>query len=119
MSLAAIGLAPGGQLAFLPAHGGPVTTLGLVEGNLVIRPMSVDRRRIRCGASGGKCLARGVGLRSIRFTDGTQAWIDSRGLVHLRSSVASLPEVTLLMVPSPHPLAGWLSDGRVFAAITE
>ncbi len=117
MSLAAVGLAPGGQLAFLPAHGGPVTTLGFVEGNLVIRPMSVDRRRIRGGASGSKCLARGVGLRSIRFADGTQAWIDSRGFVHLQSSVASLPEVTLLLLPSPHPLAGWLSDGRVFGPV--
>ena len=63
------------------------------------------------------------GLRSVRFADGTTVWHDLRGLFHFRSSVRTLPEVSLVMVPD-HDfgkdrdrgafVAGWLSDGRVF-----
>ena len=63
------------------------------------------------------------GLRSVRFADGTTVWHDLRGLFHFRSSVRTLPEVSLVMVPDHDfgkdldkgaSVAGWLSDGRVF-----
>ena len=57
---------------------------------------------------------RGYGVRTLRFGDGTRAWSDTRGLVHLRSSDPSLPEVTLMPRQHPQPVFGWLSDGRVF-----
>lgn len=63
-------------------------------------------------------------LRSVRFGDGTTIWCDPRNLLHLRSSLRTLPEVTLV---GPHDIrldgddaggsaavAGWASDGRVF-----
>lgn len=63
---------------------------------------------------GGTRRVRGFGVRTLHFGDGTRAWADSRGLVHLRSSDPSLPEVTLMPRQHPQPVYGWLSDGRVF-----
>ncbi len=54
----------------------------------------------------------GFRLRTARWDDGSRAWIDSRGLLHLRSSDAGIPEVTLVLYHSR--VAGWCSDGRVF-----
>ncbi len=46
------------------------------------------------------------------WDDGSRAWIDSRGLLHLRSSDVGIPDVTLVLNHSH--LAGWCSDGRLF-----
>ena len=54
----------------------------------------------------------GYSLEMARFADGSLAWLDGRGLLHLRSSRRELPECTLVLTDGP--LAGWLSDGRVF-----
>jgi len=63
------------------------------------------------------------GLRRARFPDGTTVWLDPRGLLHLRSSVPGIPEVTLTTPIDHHPssgltgsagVAGWASDGRLF-----
>jgi|694.fasta_scaffold04143_12 hypothetical protein len=48
-------------------------------------------------------------LSIARFTDGSSAVLDSRGLLHLRSSDASLPEITLVLVQGQG--AGWISTG--------
>jgi len=64
-------------------------------------------------------------LRSVRFADGTTAWLDSRGLLHLRSSIRTIPEITLVTslaveccklkrINMVDLISGWLSDGRVF-----
>ena len=53
---------------------------------------------------------RGYHLSIARFPDGTAAWLDGRGLLHLQSSDPALPEVTLVL--SETSLAAWLSDGR-------
>ncbi len=57
-----------------------------------------------------------VGFRWSRATwhDGSDAFLDSRGLLHLRSSDNSLPEVSIVL--TDNELAGWCSDGRVWGA---
>lgn len=52
----------------------------------------------------------GCSLRLAEWSSGSRAWLDSRGLLHLRSHDSSVPEVTLVLVVDA-PLAGWCSDG--------
>lgn len=52
----------------------------------------------------------GCQLQIARWPDGSAAWLDSRGLLHLRSSETGVPEVTLVL--NQGALAGWSSDGE-------
>jgi hypothetical protein len=54
----------------------------------------------------------GFQLRTAQWSDGSRAWLDSRGLLHLRSSDAGIPEITFVLNVSH--VAGWCSDGRFF-----
>src|SRR5208282_4960525 len=54
----------------------------------------------------------GYSLHLARWSDGSLAWLDSRGMLHLRSSDRSIPEVTLVLRDGA--LAGWTSEGRSF-----
>ena len=54
----------------------------------------------------------GYSLQLARWKDGSVAWIDSRGMLHLKSSDRSLPEVTLVLRDGA--LAGWTSEGWNF-----
>ncbi len=51
-------------------------------------------------------------LGEANWEDGSQAWLDSRGLLHLRSSNVEIPELTIVL--SEKPSGGWCSDGNVF-----
>jgi hypothetical protein len=53
-------------------------------------------------------------LKFSRFVwaDGSEVLADSRGLLHLRSSDKSIPEITIVMILGRHT-ACWASDGRV------
>jgi hypothetical protein len=51
-------------------------------------------------------------LEAASWPDGSRAFIDSRGLLHLISSDRKLPQLTLVL--TDQPLAGWTSDGRTF-----
>ncbi len=51
-------------------------------------------------------------LRVARWPDGSRAYLDSRGLLHLISSRESTPEISLVL--SNGELAGWTSDGQLF-----
>lgn len=53
---------------------------------------------------------RFVKLRRAVWPDETEAFIDNRGLLHLRSSDPDLPEVSLLLLIDS-PLTCWASDG--------
>ncbi len=46
------------------------------------------------------------------WEDGSEVIADSRGLLHLRSSDKSIPEITIVMIMGK-PTACWASDGRV------
>lgn len=50
-------------------------------------------------------------LRIARWVDGSIAWLDIRGILHLQSSNTSIPEISLVLTPSG--VAIWTSDGRM------
>jgi hypothetical protein len=54
-------------------------------------------------------------LQVARWEDGSEAWLDSRGLLHLRSSNADIPELTITL--SHGACSGWCSDGEMFGAL--
>jgi hypothetical protein len=49
-------------------------------------------------------------LSAAEFADGSRIVLDSRGLLHLKSSDASLPELTIVMTEGA--TSGWRSDGE-------
>ncbi|HVX12583.1 MAG TPA: hypothetical protein VHC22_15485 [Pirellulales bacterium] len=55
----------------------------------------------------------GYKLRVARWSDGSRAWLDSRGMLHLQSSDRTLGELTLVLVQNAE-LAAWSSDGRIW-----
>lgn len=86
-----------------------------------------DRIRLRpnvgCRARGKKLTFKQVKLTSrvgYRLTvatwdDGSQAFLDSRGLLHLRSSdPQAVPETTIILKDGE--LSGWCADGRVWGS---
>ncbi len=54
----------------------------------------------------------GYTLHAAAWGDGSRAVLDSRGMLHLRSSQAAIPELTLVLCTGA--LAGWCADGRWF-----
>lgn len=59
-------------------------------------------------AAGGR-RAPGVRFRVAKWPDGSTAWSDSRGLLHLRSSSSQIPETAIVL--GERRLAGWCDDG--------
>lgn len=57
--------------------------------------------------------ALGCTLKRARWPNGSTAWLDDRGLLHLRSRNVDVPEISLVLGRGI-PLAGWTSDGRTF-----
>ncbi len=52
----------------------------------------------------------GFSLSRTEWDDGSVAFLDTRGLLHLRSSDRSIPELSIVL--ANRELAGWTSDGR-------
>lgn len=50
------------------------------------------------------------------WSNGSEAIVDSRGLLHLRSSDKTMPEITIVLIMSSHQTAAWASDGNVCGA---
>jgi len=76
------------------------------------KPGSVRGRRTFKAVSSGPEV--GFRLTGATWDDGSQAVLDSRGLLHLRSSDKSLPEVSIVLTDGE--LAGWCSDGRLWGS---
>lgn len=55
---------------------------------------------------------RGYNLSVATWDDGSQAFLDSRGLLHLKSSDSKIPEVSIVLCDGM--LSGWCSDGRMW-----
>jgi hypothetical protein len=51
-------------------------------------------------------------FRLFRWSNGSEAVLDPRGLLHLRSADASVPEITLVLILN-QPTAAWAADGAV------
>ena len=49
-------------------------------------------------------------LAAATWSDGSKAWLDSRGLLHLRSAHPSVPEVSIVLI-GEGSTAAWASDG--------
>jgi hypothetical protein len=56
----------------------------------------------------------GYRLSVARWKDGSAAFLDSRGLLHLKSSDFAIPEATLIL--GEHSISGWCADGRVWGS---
>jgi hypothetical protein len=56
----------------------------------------------------------GFHLSRAVWSDGSEAFLDSRGLLHLRSSDRTVPETTIVLRDGE--VAGWCSDGRLWGA---
>lgn len=52
-----------------------------------------------------------VGLKKAAWPDGSSAWLDQRGLLHLKSANQSIPEVTLTLKDGP--VSAWASTGEM------
>ncbi|MDX1947749.1 MAG: hypothetical protein SFU86_20295 [Pirellulaceae bacterium] len=57
-------------------------------------------------------LDRGYTLSLATFPDGSRAWMDSRGLLHLKSVDPTVPECSLVLCEGP--LAGWMGGEGLF-----
>jgi len=90
-------LFPNGDLVLSPLLGAPKP----VEGIVANRPFegAAPRRDANCV------------LRVAKWGNGSRAYLDSRGLLHLKSSHEALPEASIVM--NNGPLAAWSSDGLV------
>jgi hypothetical protein len=53
-----------------------------------------------------------IELSAAAWRDGSKAFLDSRGLLHLKSSDRSIPELS--MVLTTDKIAGWSSEGKMF-----
>lgn len=58
-----------------------------------------------------KSLETDVTMRTADWPDGSRAFLDERGLLHLQSSAAGTPEVSFVLAESTS-LPAWASDGR-------
>jgi hypothetical protein len=114
----AIGLTGDGQLTLLSPRGIQWPIMHDVGQRLIRFPRQLsDAGRqgpLKAAARFQKLegFAEGYELSMAQWPDGSRAWLDSRGLLHLRSSRSMVPECTLVLADGP--LAGWLSNGCSF-----
>lgn len=106
--------ADGDGLVLVPSHGGAPLRLTCVAdfGELRLVPASTDGPTLISFAEAPAPPGVGYRLAIARWKDGSRAFLDSRGLLHLKSSVPSIPELTLVLFEKYVP--GWCSDGRVW-----
>lgn len=111
------------HIGLAPTHDGVLTLTSRKQQLLDIRYESVSksiRLQPRRNVTGIVCRRAfspvqtppEIGYRLSRavWDDGSDAFLDSRGLLHLRSSDRSIPEVSIVLTDGE--LAGWCSDGR-------
>jgi hypothetical protein len=84
-----------------------------VSSRLVLQPTAgaADSKRIRFVPTPGPPVT-GYRLSVAEWPDGSRAYLDSRGLLHLKSADAGIPELTLVLTDGP--LAGWVAGGSTF-----
>lgn len=87
---------------------------GSRQAHLVIATAAAgELRQARTFTPGAGPPGVGYSLRVAHWSDGSRAWLDSRGLLHLKSGDRNVAELTLVLVPSGE-LAAWSSDGRMW-----
>ncbi|MGN6544074.1 MAG: hypothetical protein ACTHK7_03430 [Aureliella sp.] len=110
-----IGLGDSGQLC-LVGRGGAIWPMELDStSQRNLRLAKQPNRHASCHTIAFEAIqhhARGYSLHVARFPSGTLAWLDGRGLLHLRTDDRDIPEISLVLCEGPS--GGWLSDGRVW-----
>jgi len=105
-----------GKVLSLESHNQTRVDIKIVHDHICMRPTyesGVQHSKIRFrGIQTDKL--QGFELKEATWRDGSNAWLDSRGLLHLKSSDKSLPELTIVLTDDP--LGGWLSTGQVWGA---
>jgi hypothetical protein len=83
------------------------------EGKLQIGPIGPEEgsepQSKSCFSTHAKPTGRGCSLQLAEWPCGSKAYLDSRGLLHLKSHDPALPEVSLVLADGE--VAGWTSDG--------
>lgn len=99
-----------------------VTTRNKVHRQLILQSGRLSLKQIPALLTGDTVTATfeqvrhpnpGCSLWLARFADGSRVYADSRGLLHLRSSEASVPEATLVL--DERNVAVWISTDRRLA----
>jgi hypothetical protein len=108
-----IGVAEAGRLAFVGGGASRAYLLERVEGRLELTPLA-PRAPLRVPFVPFERLEEALpgaprGLARARFAEGSEAFLDPRGLLHLRSAERSIPETSVNLALGP--VAGWSQDG--------
>lgn len=116
-NLVAMGVDGEGQIA-LRAGGGRVRHVvlrrdarGLLRADMVWGELSL--RAARTFSPPRRIANTAFRLRETAWPNGSRAWIDPRGMLHLKSDQRSKPEITCV-IGSNGGLGGWTSDGQTF-----
>jgi hypothetical protein len=100
-----------GALVLAPSQGGaPLRLIALHDLRLV--PDTTARAEMRGFVETPSPQGTGYRLAVAEWNDGSRAFLDSRGLLHLKSSQSSIPELALVLFEGYVP--GWCSDGRMW-----
>jgi hypothetical protein len=107
----------GGNLVLVRGRRGLALRLTPTGNDLWLQPASPEDDDLRDHAAarfGPGRRARGARftLRTAKWKDGSQAFLDSRGMLHLKSADPRLPEITLVLTNSP--IGGRTSEGHTF-----
>jgi hypothetical protein len=80
--------------------------------SLVTRPAAAVGGRYASFVDSPAPPGTGYRLSVATWRDGSRAYLDSRGLLHLRSSDSAVPELTLVLTEGT--MAGWCADRGLF-----
>jgi hypothetical protein len=110
----AIGI-QGDDTITLTSRSGSHWKIACLNGEIRLRKVETDNPQWHSNPT-FEAMSKMTGFRfrlgEANWEDGSQAWLDSRGLLHLRSSNVEIPELTIVL--SEKPSGGWCSDGNVF-----
>ena len=104
---------PAGGLALRSAKGQWLELTLLESDNMALQPVKADdlanneRPFVPVKLPDGSAYE----LKEARWPDGSRAFLDNRGLLHLKSADRGLPEISFVL--TDWPSAFWTSDGRM------
>jgi hypothetical protein len=102
------------HLVLVPSAG-PVRQIVLVSGGkeILLKPRAGTGPVIRVPfVNSSPPRGARFGVKVAAWKNGSRAWTDTRGLLHLRSGDSRAPEVSLVLTDEG-ALAGWTSEGRL------
>ncbi len=104
----------GGRLLLAPGTGPVRQVAPSADGKSILLQPKTELGTIMLVPFGNAGVPRGAryGLRLAAWKNGSCAWTDTRGMLHLRSGDSRLPEISIVLTDDG-PLAAWTSDGRL------